>query len=79
MRDNPTEANIWCNKNDPGRKANETCMRKTTRWNTCFAEAHAHDGGHSERITRSLSRLGDGKVTVNDSVSMIQLLSLIHI
>ena len=61
-----------CTKNDPGRKANEMCMRKPTSCDTCFAEADAGDGGHSERITRSLSRLGDGKVTVSDSVSMNQ-------
>ena len=59
-------------ENNPGRTANEICMRKPTSLDTCLAEAEARDGGHSPRSERSLRRLRGGNVTFNASVSMIQ-------
>ena len=36
MRDMPAEAKVRCTKKDPGLEANETCMRKPIRCDTCF-------------------------------------------
>ena len=68
----PTEASKRYTKNNPGRTANEICMRKPASLDTCLEEADGRDGGHSARSERSLRRLRDGNVTVNAPVSMIQ-------
>ena len=59
-------------ENRPGRTARETCIRKPTSCDTCFAEAVVRDEVHSARRFCSLRRLWNGNGTVGASVSMIQ-------
>ena len=68
----PTEASKRWTKKDPGQTANEMCMRKPASCDTCVAEAHVRDAGHSARSDRSLRRLCGGNVTVSASVSTTQ-------
>ena len=68
MRGIPTEANKWLTKKHPGHAAKETCMRKPTSCDTCFAGADARDEGRPTRILCILGRLWGGNETVSTSV-----------